>query len=70
MNDFNLFMAAQFALFDQHLAFRDAELFSEKFHQVRIGLAIHWRGGDGDFYFVAMQTDNRVAAGFRLNIKP
>ena len=43
MNDFNLFMAAQFALFDQHLAFRDAELFSEKFHQVRIGLAIHWR---------------------------
>jgi hypothetical protein len=31
MNNFNLLMAAQFAFFNHHLAFGDAELFGEIF---------------------------------------
>jgi hypothetical protein len=36
-----------------YLAFGDAELFGEKFHQMGIGLAINGRGGNGDFELVA-----------------
>ena len=70
MNNFNLLMAAQFAFFDRDLTFGHAELFGEKFHQMGIRLAVNRRGGDGDFYLVAMQTDNGGTAGFPLNIKP
>jgi hypothetical protein len=34
-------MAAQLAFFNQYLAFGDAKLFGEKFHQMGIGLAIN-----------------------------
>ncbi|STS94710.1 Uncharacterised protein [Klebsiella pneumoniae] len=64
-DDFNLLMAAQLAFFNQYLAFGDAELFGEKFHQVGIGLAINGRGGNGDFKLVAMYATmlSRLALG-------
>lgn len=49
MKDFYLFMAAQFTLFYDDLAFRHAKLFCQIFGQMRIGLAINWWGGNGDF---------------------
>lgn len=54
MNDFNLFVAAKLALLNNDLAFRHAELFTEKLHQMAVGLPIDRWGGNGDFYFVAM----------------
>ncbi len=49
MNDFNLFMAAQFTFLNDDLAFGDLKLFGEEFHQMGIGLPIDRRGGNGDF---------------------
>lgn len=66
----DLFMAAQFALFNADLTFGDFKLFRQKFHQMCIGLPVHGRGGDGDFQFVAMQTHQTIAAGFGLNHQP
>jgi hypothetical protein len=43
VNDFYLFVTAQFAFFDKHLAFRDAELFSEIFYQMGVRLAVNGR---------------------------
>ena len=54
MNDFNLFVTTKLALLNDDLAFCHTELFAEKLHQMAIGLAIYWRGGNGDFNFVAM----------------
>ena len=70
MDNADLFMAAQLALFNTDLTFGDFKLFGEKFHQVRIRLTVNRRGGDGDFQFVAMQTDQAVTAGFGLDNQP
>ncbi|MNT11386.1 hypothetical protein D3C72_1462630 [compost metagenome] len=61
-------MPPQFAFLYGDVAFRHFELLGEKLDQMSVGLAVYRRGGNGDFKFVAMQTDNLVAAGFRLNI--
>jgi len=70
MCNVDLFMAAQFALFNADLTFGDFKLFCEKFHQMCVRLTINRRGGDGDFQFVAMQTHQAVAAGFGLDNQP
>lgn len=54
MNNFNLFVTTKLALLNNDLAFRYAELFAEKLHQMAVGLSIDRRGGNGDFNFVAM----------------
>jgi len=44
------------------------ELLGEKLDQMGIGLAVDWPGGNGDFNFVAVQTGDLIAVGFRLDI--
>lgn len=69
MVDDYLFVATGFALFYHHLAFSDPKLFCQILDQMGIGLAVYRRGGDGDFQFVAMLTDNSIAAGFGLDVE-
>ena len=68
VEDAQLLVPPQFAFLYEHVAFRHFELLGDKLDEMGIGLAINRRCGDGDFYLVAMQANNLIAAGLGLNL--